>query len=288
MKYLTLFSVCGFICSVSSPIFSIDRRSLIKLQFCPLHQQQSIHAAPQTNTKDTFDHGTDEPKIDDYATNFDPLIDALVNLKSNATSGNKSVFIEMEKSRRSALAKIDERYKKMYDNIMSSATISGAKKQESFSKLKHDTNATVESINYVISKHRTNAHSLITSLENNQLVWHIKEALLNASVHQEDTSSKLHALGLNMRNEVEVTYKRYEEMMKTIEKEFLSDNNCSTEIPPSSARPYQSRPTTITSSPTTTNTPITIDEVFRELHWTAIRFDWSTFFPFSGEQTISA
>lgn len=164
-----------------------------------------------------FDHGTDEPKIDDYATNFDPLIEALVNMKSNATSGSKNLFVEIETIRRNALNKVTEKYRKAYDNIMSSNQATGLQKLESFTKLKQTTNESLDAIDYVIFKHKANARSLISSLESNDMIWEIKGILLNASIHQNETSTKLHELSSNVRADVSARYRQYDQALNDIE-----------------------------------------------------------------------
>lgn len=203
----------------------------ISSRYFPLFQQSVIAAPPITNDE-PFNHGTDDPKIDDYATNFDPLIEALVNMKSNATSGSKNLFVEIEKIRRNVLDRITTQYRKAYDNIMSSSMATGAQKQESFAKLKQATNESLDSINSVILKHKGLARTLISSLESNQMIWQIKEILLNASIHQNETSTKLHELSSNVRVDVYTRYKQFEQTMNDIEAQFRPETICSTEAPP--------------------------------------------------------
>lgn len=192
-----------------------------------------VSAAPSTGVNVGFDHGTEDPKIDDYATNLDPLIEALVNLKSNATSGSKNLFIELETIRRSALDKITGTYRKEYESILSSNAVTGAQKKELFAKLKQATNETLSAINYAILREKNNARTLISSLESNDMIWEIKGILLNASIHQNETSTKLHELSSNVRIDVFEQYKRFEETMNEIEAQFRLPNNiiCSTPSP---------------------------------------------------------
>lgn len=203
----------------------------ISPSYFPLFQQ-SVRAAPPIPNDESFNHGTEDPKIDDYATNFDPLIEALVNMKSNATSGSKNLFVEIETIRRTALDRITNKYRKAYDNIMSSNVATGVQKQESFAKLKQATNESLDSINNVILKHKGNARTLIASLESNQMIWQIKEILLNASIHQNETSTKLHELSSNVRVDVYTRFKQFEQMMNDIESQFRPETICSTEAPP--------------------------------------------------------
>lgn len=195
--------------------------------------QRITSAAPPIIINDPYDHGTDDPKIDDYATDFDPLIEALVNLKTNATSGSKNLFVEIETIRRSALTKITDKYRKAYATIMSSNQATGIQKQESFAKLKQATNDSLDGINRTILKHKGNARTLISTLEGNFAFWEIKEMLLNASVHQNETSTKLHELSSNVRSDVYAKYQQFEQVLNEIETQFRPSNaNCSTESPP--------------------------------------------------------
>lgn len=154
-------------------------------------------------------------------------------MKSNATSGNKNLFIEIETIRRSALAKITDKYRKAYENIMSSNLATGIQKQESFAKLKQATNESLAAINYAILKHKGIARTLISTLESNDLIWEIKGILLNASIHQNETSTKLHELSSNVRNDVSARYKQFESALNEIEGQFRQpiENNCVTESP---------------------------------------------------------
>lgn len=192
--------------------------------------QQAALAAPSIITDDSFDHGTDDPRLDDYATNFDPLIEALVNIKSNATSGGKNLFVELETIRRSALSKITDKYRKAYESIMNSDQATGVQKQESFAKLRQATNESLDAINYTILKHKSHARSLISTLESNDMIWEIKGILLNASIHQNETSIKLHELSTNVRNDVSARYRQFEQAMEDIEAQFqplqVSSPNC--------------------------------------------------------------
>lgn len=151
-------------------------------------------------------------------------------MKSNATSGSKNLFVEIETIRRNALSKITDKYRKVYENIMSSG-VTGTKKQESFARLKQATNESLSAINYAITKHKGNARTLISSLELNHMIWEIKGILLNASIHQDETSTKLHELSSNVRADVIAHYKQFETVMNEIESQFrpTKRSNCITE-----------------------------------------------------------
>lgn len=173
-------------------------------------------------------------------------------MKSNATSGNKNLFIEIETIRRSALAKITDKYRKAYEDIMSSNLVTGTQKQESFAKLKQATNESLAAINYAILKHKGIARTLISTLESNDMIWEIKGILLNASIHQNETSTKLHELSSNVRNEVSAKYKQFESALSEIEGQFRLpvENNCPTdsqlklptEVPPPATEKVRPKP----------------------------------------------
>lgn len=154
-------------------------------------------------------------------------------MKSNATSGSKNLFVEIETIRRMALAKITEKYRKSYENIMSSDRSTGTQKQESFAKLKQATNESLDAINYVILKHKGTARTLISTLESNNMIWQIKEILLNASIHQNETSTKLHELSSSVRADVTAKYKQFEQILNEIEAQFRpsTDTNCTESTP---------------------------------------------------------
>lgn len=116
---------------------------------------------------------------------------------------------------------------------MSSNLATGTQKQESFAKLKQATNESLDGINRAILKHKSNARTLISTLESNTMIWDIKDILLNASIHQNETSTKLHELGSNVRSDVYAKYKQFEQVLNEIETQFRPPNeNCSSESPP--------------------------------------------------------